>query len=323
MRFAFVLAQKATIPHALRRIARRALRPVISNPPARALLRAVIRHSPPGVAGWLHRTVAKRVAFPSSSTFRHPLTGAGTVELLHAGSNNYLYWLGHYEPGTMQLIRGLAADARVIWDVGANVGTYAVLVSSCIPHIQLWAFEPAPAAAALLRQQLAINPSLAGRVHLVAAALGDVDAFQPLYVSGDVSGNSSLLRAFRPTAEATLVEVMRGDTLVERGVAPAPDLIKVDTEATEPAVLSGMPTILAARRPDLICEVLRGRCERQLESILLPLGYRLFQIWPSALREQDHIDISGRRPNLNYLFSARPLVELQARAGCTIIRAPA
>jgi hypothetical protein len=82
------------------------------------------------------------------------------------------------------------------------------------------------------------------------------------------------------------------------------DLIKIDTETTEPAVLRGAAHVLARQRPDIICEVLAGRdAGRALEAVLGPLKYDYFLLTPEGPRRKAHIE--GHRSGLTTYFAAR------------------
>ena len=59
---------------------------------------------------------------------------------------------------------------------------------------------------------------------------------------------------------------------------PAPAVLKIDTETTEPAVLRGGLRTIAATRPWIMCEVLAGRTEAELMTVLEPLGYTYYLV---------------------------------------------
>ena len=80
------------------------------------------------------------------------------------------------------------------------------------------------------------------------------------------------------------------------------DLMKIDTETTEPEVLRGALETLRRDHPSIVCEVLAGRgSEGGLEEILRPLGYRYYLLTPEGpvLRER----IEGHPAWLNYFFT--------------------
>jgi hypothetical protein len=89
------------------------------------------------------------------------------------------------------------------------------------------------------------------------------------------------------------------------------DLVKIDTETTEPDVLEGARQILESSHPPIVCEVLPGcGTERRLEAQLFPLGYRAFHLTPSGPALRDRVE--GHAEWLNYLFSVREPEEVSA-----------
>lgn len=134
---------------------------------------------------------------------------------------------------SVDVFTALCRDADVVFDIGANVGLYAVFAASANRKAVIVAFEPGRRWRTLVRRNLALNDPLTRRVELPRLALGDRDGEAPFYLTG---GTSSLSRAFRPYRDRVLVEVVRGDEIVRRREIARVDLIKIDTESTEPAV---------------------------------------------------------------------------------------
>jgi len=105
------------------------------------------------------------------------------------------------------------------------------------------------------------------------------------------------------------VPVVRLDDFVQERRLDRVDLIKIDTETTEPAVLAGAHVALDRYHPNIVCEVLRGRgAEQRLEDILAPHGYRYYLLTPEGPAPRERIE--GHPEWLNYLFSARPADEV-------------
>jgi FkbM family methyltransferase len=252
-----------------------------------------------------HRKIAKRARFHTGSVFRHVTNDGVTLSLLHGGTSSYLYWLGEYEPETTGLFTTLARTASCIFDVGAADGIYSLLAAAANPEARVFAFEPGEQARRTCERNLALNPGVTARVELRQIALGERDETTTLYVAGETGGTSSLNPEFRRSAREQAVIVRAGDSLLaELGIEHV-DLMKIDTESTEPAVLRGLAKQLRTHRPDIICEVLHHRTERELETLLRPLGYRFFWITKSRLVECEALegDPSYRSPN--YLFTCR------------------
>jgi hypothetical protein len=101
---------------------------------------------------------------------------------------------------------------------------------------------------------------------------------------------------------ATLVPVVTLDGLLRRFGVDRLDLLKMDTESTEPAVLAGAVETVKRDRPWIVCEVLKARgAERRLEEILGSLGYRFYLLTPDG--PQPRANVEGDPSWLNYLFA--------------------
>jgi FkbM family methyltransferase len=146
-------------------------------------------------------------------------------------------------------------------------------------------------------------------VQCLELAVGDkVGSTEFFYTrASDLPTSSSLSSAFMqgtPGLDHVTVPLTTIDHfLSDRGIVGV-DLVKMDTESTEPQVLRGMAETLGRDHPDLICEVLGAfGVEAELEEILKPLGYALFLLTPDGPEERARIVSHPRF--LNYLFSRR------------------
>jgi len=81
------------------------------------------------------------------------------------------------------------------------------------------------------------------------------------------------------------------------------DVLKLDTEGTEPKVLEGGIEMISRCKPVIFCEVLLGRTENALGAFLSPLGYRYFHITAQGLVPKKHIQGDETYRHLNYMFS--------------------
>jgi FkbM family methyltransferase len=252
-----------------------------------------------------HRKLAKRARFANGKTFDYTNSDGVTLRFLHGGTSNYLYWLSEYERATTALFSELARDARVILDIGAADGLYAVFAAVANPDARIVAFEPGLDAAAVCERNIELNRPASRNVELHAFALGERDTESILYIAGETGGTSSLDPSFRQDRREQLARVRNGDAVLRELGIDHVDLIKIDTESTEPDVLRGMRDIIARSMPDIICEVLVGRTEHALEELLGGLGYTFYHISDSGLTRRTSLagDASYRQPN--FLFTRR------------------
>lgn len=131
---------------------------------------------------------------------------------------------------------------KVIYDIGASVGTWSLLAKAIIPEASIEAFEPLPSHC----QEFRANFRRVGGTRLHEIALGAENASVPLRVT-DFSDASSLLPlaaagrsqlGLKELAQVS-VEMRRLDDFRGRQDLAMPDLIKLDVQGYEMEVLKG------------------------------------------------------------------------------------
>ncbi|WP_253736720.1 FkbM family methyltransferase [Halohasta salina] len=166
----------------------------------------------------------------------------------------------------------------VIYDLGANVGIYALALAVDAPGRRLVAVEPTPRTCTHLRANVDCN-DLGDRIEVVACGVGDADETRPFFVSmyPELSGfdRESATRWEADLAESIALPIRRVDSIVAD--YPPPDAIKIDVEGASPAVLRGARETLETHRPTLFIEVheagLSTDTGREVRAILSAAGY--------------------------------------------------
>jgi FkbM family methyltransferase len=139
------------------------------------------------------------------------------------------------------------------WDVGGNIGLYSCTVGQLCE--QVVAVEPFDKNRHRLGENLATNG--VATEHLYPYAMADVDEEREFFVDprDEAGAGHGSLEHASPDADVERVTCRRGDRLVEEGV-PAPDVIKIDVEGAEAAVLEGMSETLSSGDVRVVyCEV--------------------------------------------------------------------
>jgi len=169
------------------------------------------------------------------------------------------YWAkveaGRWEPETFRLFRA-TLDARALGrptrlvDIGAWIGPTALYAAALGAHVT--AFEPDPAALSVLRANLALNPDLAARVRVEPVALdadgGDAQGLATL--ASEEPGNS-MSGLFRDAPERMRVPAATPEAAGLEALVAEADLVKLDIEGGEFALLPALAGLLAAHRPTL------------------------------------------------------------------------
>ncbi|WP_227379247.1 FkbM family methyltransferase [Haladaptatus halobius] len=149
--------------------------------------------------------------------------------------------------GEREVVKSLLTDVResdVVYDIGANIGTHTCFVGKGLREGIVVAFEPMPTNAAHLRHNLSMNVPT-GRWVVAEFALSNEDGYGTLAVEGQRYGEGR--HALSSNGELD-IEICRGETLVESGRYPAPNILKIDVEGAELKVLQGFGDILSEVR---------------------------------------------------------------------------
>jgi FkbM family methyltransferase len=151
---------------------------------------------------------------------------------------------------TLKLARG-----GVYVDVGAHVGWFAAHAAARIgPAGRMALFEPDPRARAALELNLASRPAdRLPRFEIVASPCSDARRTTEFRLAGALGASSLLdLEAASVPHETMTVETTTLDEETDRLGIEKIDLLKIDAEGCEIAVLRGARRLLDARRVDFL-----------------------------------------------------------------------
>ena len=154
------------------------------------------------------------------------------------------------EPGTRRILTKLLQPGMTFVDIGPHIGLLTMAGARAVGRTgKVLALEPTPAAFDCLSQAILVN-GLAETVKARRQAVGESHEQRQFYVRR-VLGHSSLTPSDIPgesSIDEIEVEISPLDGLVEPGERI--DLVKIDVEGTELAVLAGMKRIIA-ENPDI------------------------------------------------------------------------
>jgi FkbM family methyltransferase len=197
---------------------------------------------------------------------------------------------GAYEPEVWQALAQHASSAEVVWDVGAYVGSFALLAAQDPRVACVCAFEPDPLTLTTLGTNLALNGN---PVRVYPLALSDSSETKTLVRGPAVntgmstlcpSANTGILEHASTQQLPTFDVICRtADELVAHGAAPAPTLMKIDVEGWEYRVLSGARRIIQS--PQVRAMVFETSCDEsgaildnRLERLLSSSGFAISHI---------------------------------------------
>jgi FkbM family methyltransferase len=195
-----------------------------------------------------HRSRLKRGAFrPMLSRLINRLR-AGPVDVQYQGASFRFYHQASatergalfnpdYNLEELDFLRTRTPRGGVFVDVGANVGTYAMVLARHVGNSgKVIAIEPHP----VTHARLAFNRAAShfAQVRLVAAAAGPSDGELMIETDGDNLGASHIVSGDRP-GNAIKVPSLRLQRILEDAGANRVDTLKIDVEGFEDRVLTG------------------------------------------------------------------------------------
>jgi FkbM family methyltransferase len=213
----------------------------------------------------------------------------------------------------LRRLRRSLPKSPVMIDVGANTGQYASLVRQEIPEAQVISFEPHPTAFAELKR----IPGIRAINMAVGDQLGPVQLFD--YAGSPGSEHASLVpgvleEIHHGTVAPITVDCTTLDSFLESIPDVHIDLLKIDVEGSELAVLNGAQRALAAGRIGVVQFEFNSMNTVSRTFIgdfikALP-GYRLHRL----LRSGELLPISEEPPIRRELFGYQNIVAIKPQS---------
>ncbi len=230
-------------------------------------------------------------------------------------------WTGidGFEPESQRLFLTLAESSRLVLDVGSHIGLYALLAAVDRPERTAVAFEPVVRNVGYLRNNVVRNT--ADNIVVEQVAVGDRDGSILLEVPDTLRlpATATLNKGSNGAVVTTEVPIVSLDTYVaEHGLGPV-DLIKIDVEGAESAVLQGARHIIEDHRPAIICEVLHGVGDtKAMTASFDGTDYRFFLVTGEGLVEHGELIGDPTFFHKNYLIISD--ADIEERLGATLIK---
>ncbi|WP_170985275.1 FkbM family methyltransferase [Roseomonas sp. AR75] len=183
--------------------------------------------------------------------------------------------LGYDEPETRAYLDDHVTGEGVFWDIGANIGEFALHCAARNDRVRIYAFEPVAENYAVLAERVR-DGGLGDRVHALPLALAARNELTAITLSNLFAGSVRNVLDGRtdqygnvPKAGRQAVLAIRPDDAVALFGVPRPDHIKLDVDGLEPEILGAAPDILRSVRSVLV-EV-KGRYAENAALIEAPL----------------------------------------------------
>ncbi|MFQ5776093.1 MAG: FkbM family methyltransferase [Kiloniellaceae bacterium] len=163
------------------------------------------------------------------------------------------------EPETIRWLDGLPAD-EVLWDIGANIGVYALYAAKA-RGMRVLAFEPSAATYAVLVRNVELN-GLDERVDAYCLAFDETNRLDHLYMANTEAGHSMHAFGQTRTVQGEMKAVFRQavpgfsvDAFRRTFGPPPPDHVKLDVDSIELRILKGARQTLRAHVKTVLVEI--------------------------------------------------------------------
>jgi FkbM family methyltransferase len=258
--------------------------------------------------------LAGRFGSPPVRVTARTFFGRPMTVLLPEPVSRFLYRNGVFEADLTQAILTCLRPGQVFFDVGAHFGYYSLLAAEIVgPEGRVVAFEPTPRTHRILADNVESCPNveaLACAVHSQKGTLELTDlgptysAFNSLFAPRLDDATRRRLGPHQLAAQRITVEAWSLDAFVrERGIGP--DFVKIDAESAELAILAGMQTTLATKRPLVALEVgdedIPGAPRsRETVDFMMAKGYEPWEVEGQTLKRHQ---VRDTYPFGNLLFA--------------------
>jgi len=195
--------------------------------------------------------------------------------------------------GEFRFIKDNLKKCNIVFDVGANVGSWAKLALRINANISLYCFEPS----AFTFQKLVSN-DFPSNVICNNFGLGAKNQERDLFIFDDGSGMNSLYQrhglengwGIKLQQRSEIIKLMTLDDYCKNNSIQKIDFLKIDVEGHELEVLKGATNLLKEERIKMI-QFEYGGCFIDAHTLLWDIfkyledfNYDIFKIFPSYLR---------------------------------------
>ena len=265
--------------------------------PLRRLSRA--RLLPRGISRWIPVDETFRVSFGSNEGFSYSLSSDWPD-----GYGRALYWHGitACEPETISVFLEQVRWSRLFLDIGSHTGIYTLLACARNPDLKVFAFEPVPEVRSVLVRNVDVN-RFTVRCSVRPEAISDHCGTAQFHIPVSRDMASLDPQGFLGLPGRLIeVGIRTVDSLIECGTIV--DLVKIDVEGFEDAVLRGMKRVLTESRPRIIFECLTQSAADNVSRVLADHPYTFYRLGRHGAEQV--IRISPGRDSSSRNFLAVP-----------------
>ncbi|MBT8146799.1 MAG: FkbM family methyltransferase [Gammaproteobacteria bacterium] len=231
---------------------------------------------------WCYKTICRHGEAPDYP-FSTDFFGLEYQGNLQNSIDSSVYYYGAFEKPLLffmqDCLQAIHQAPSVFCDIGANIGQHSLFMSRVADQVH--AFEPFDQVRLKLLRQIELNAIKNLSVHNVG--LSDTLQSLPFYApTGRNQGIGSFDASTTEKGNRNIgnLSLVTGDSYFREHAISDIDLIKIDVEGFEKAVLAGLRETLNVDRPVVVCELTYGKdlSIRSMDEMvtLFPADYQFF-----------------------------------------------
>jgi FkbM family methyltransferase len=223
-----------------------------------------------------------------------------------------LYFYGTYEEEECRHWEQRAKSARIIIDVGANVGLYSLVGAAANPQAEIHSFEPTPNIFETFVHNIRLNKLTNITANQAGVAREPGTAF--LQFCAGEGGTNDGMNYVSPTNEANVginVEITSLDAYCRARGIDSIDLLKMDIEGGEYSALQGAEGLLSGHAVKCMFLELTewaanrsGASTRDIKGLLREHGYHIYTFKHSKFVP---VPLEGTHNGLNVVAFPNPV----------------
>ena len=200
----------------------------------------------------------------------HILSGPLRGKKWIVGAASHACWAGIYEAGRLRTFSDAISPGATVYDVGANVGIFSLLAAvKAGPSGLVYAFEPVERNLAFLRRHMRLNQ--VRNCVILEAAVSDTAGIRRFSTAAWEPSMGRLA----PDGEIEVSTVTLDNCIYGESGFRHPDVLKIDVEGAECAVLEGAGRSISEFHPVVFVEVHGIQQHAYCRTFLLARGYRI------------------------------------------------
>lgn len=249
----------------------------------------------------LPRSVYQHLHF--TGPFKVKIDSNHYFKMMHYGYSieNELFWSGlegDFEAYSLKLWSKLCQKSNVIFDIGANTGTYSLIAKSINSSSMVYAFEPVKRAVDKLQKNIKLNNF---DISVIAKAVSNTDGTAQIgdNIEDEHQYGATLNKKFI-VGNTYEVETISLNSFIKQNNIQHIDLMKIDVEAFEPEVLEGFSDYLHKFKPTMLIEFVQHEPANRINEMLAGSGYLYFNI--NEVKGPRRVDKITKSDHFNFLI---------------------